>query len=164
MNIQTEYSQIHGLLSLSKSKREFERILCVWLKMALSLSSKQIAIAIGWSPASVRRVQARYAKTGIECFIARATGGRKRANISFEREKQILAKFARQTRRGSALNVQEIRQAYERSVGRPVSPSTIYRLIHRHGLRRFLPRAKEFHNETSVRSDRNQSQNEGNDA
>lgn len=142
MNIQTNRWVVHGLLSKTKSKREFERILCVWLKIALSLNSKQIGIAIDWAPASVRRIQARFAKEGIDCFAIRSTGGRRRENISMERERWILAKFVRQAKRGSALNVRQIRQAYELSAGKAVSLSTIYRLIERHGLRRFLPRAR----------------------
>jgi transposase len=142
MDIQTDSSTVRRLLSESKSKGEFERILCVWLKMVLSLNSKQAATAIGWTPASVRRMRARFAKEGIECFATKATGGRKRANISMEREKQILAKFARQAKRGELLNVQQIKQAYEQSAGKSVPNSTIYRLIERHGLRRFLPRAR----------------------
>lgn len=144
MNNQTDRSTIHRLLRETKNKQEFERILCVWLKMALSLSSKQIAIAIGWTPASVRRIQARFSREGIECFVNKRSGGRKRENISIEREKQILAKFARQTRRGAALNVQQIKYAYELSAEKSVSRSTIYRLIERHGLRRFLPRARSI--------------------
>jgi transposase len=142
MTIQTDRSTIYRLLSEVKTKQEFERILCVWLKMALSLNSKQIASAIAWTPASVRRVQARFVKEGVGCFARKPSGGRKRANISLEREKQILAKFVRQTRRGVVLNVQQIKQAYELSAGKRVSRSTIYRLIERHALKRFLPRAR----------------------
>jgi|SRR5579872_91796 len=148
MNIQADHSTVHRLLRETKSKQEFERILCVWMKMALSLNSKQIATAIGWTAASVRRVQARFAKEGVECFVRKPTGGRKRANISLERETHILAKFARQARRGGMLDVQQIKRAYELSVAKTVSRSTIYRLIERHGLKRFLPLAKLSRNAT----------------
>lgn len=142
MNIHADASTVRQCLSEASTKREFERVLCVWLKMALSLTSSQIAIAIGWTPASVRRIQARFAKEGAACFINRLRGGRKRANISIEREKQILANFVRQTKRGNVLNVQQIQKAYELSAGKRVPRSSIYRLIERHGLRRFLPRAR----------------------
>lgn len=142
MNIDTDYSTVRRALHEAKDKREFEKILCVWLRVSLSLSSKQIAMAIGWKDASVRRIQARFAREGIACFAAKSIGGRKRANISIEREKQILEKFARLARRGILLNVSGIKQAYELSAGKTVAKSTIYRLIDRHGLRRFLPRAR----------------------
>jgi transposase len=138
----TDYLSVEKVLRESRNKEEFERILCVWLKIALALNSRQVAMAIGWTAASVRRMQARFAKDGIQCFACKAPGGRKRENISISREKQILEKFVRQTRGGSALNVQEIKRAYELSAGKSVPRSTIYRLIDRHGLRRFLPRAR----------------------
>lgn len=142
MNTPIDHSQVYRLLRETKSKWEFERILCVWLKTALSLNSEQIAIAIGWTAASVRRIQARFAKEGVQCFALKPKGGRKRANMSLEREKHILEKFARLARRGATLNVQQIKQAYELSVNKAVSRSTIYRLIERHGLKRFLPKAR----------------------
>lgn len=142
MTIEADHSAVRRALDEAEDKRELERVLCVWLKMSLSLNSKQIATAIGWKDASVRRVQARFAKQGITCFVTKSPGGRKRANISIEREKQIIEKFARQTRRGVVLNVPEIKQAYELSAGKTVVKSTIYRLIDRHGLRRYLPRAR----------------------
>jgi transposase len=141
MNTDTAYATVQGKLRDAKTKNEFERVLCVWLKLSLSLNSRQIAKAIGWTDASVRRLQARYAKEGVDCFTGKPTGGRKRENISRERETKILDKFARQAKRGTPLDVKEIKNAYERSAGKTVAWSTIYRLISRHGLRRFLPRA-----------------------
>jgi transposase len=128
----------------SKDKEHFQRVLCVWLKLSLSLSSTKIALAIGWKPAHVRTVQARFKKQGVQSLVSKRKGGRKRENISFDREAQILDKFARRARRGHALDVGQIQKAYELSVGRQVPRSTIYRVIARHGLRRFLPRARTF--------------------
>jgi hypothetical protein len=81
-------------------------------------------------------------KEGVQCFTPKRAGGRKRANLSVDREKRILEKFARRAKRGLALNVRQIKHAYELSVGKGVPDSTIYRLIHRHHLGRFLPRAR----------------------
>jgi transposase len=142
MNIETNYATLLRALREANSKKEFARIQCVWLKLALSLNSKQIAIAVGSTPVSVRRIQARFAKEGFKCFVTKPTGGRRRENISLEREKTILDKFMRQAKRGIPLDVQRFKRAYELSAGKKVPPSTIYRLINRHGLRRFLPRAK----------------------
>jgi hypothetical protein len=135
-------STIQKAMEQSKTKDEFKKILCVWLKEALSLTSTQIAIALGQTPTAVRKTQSRFMKEGIETLLSKQKGGRKRENISFNREKQILAKFQRLAQRGSALNIRHIQMAYELSVGKAVARSTIYRLIARHGLRRYLPRAR----------------------
>jgi transposase len=133
---------IQKALEQSKTKDEFKKVLCIWLKVSLSLNSKQIAIGIGQTPAAVRKTQSRFAKEGIQAFFTKQRGGRKRENISFGREKQILNKFQRRARRGFVLSVTEIQRAYEHSAGKTVAQSTIYRLIARHGLRRYLPRAR----------------------
>jgi transposase len=142
MNNKSHFDEIQHALRTAKTKQEFSRVLCVWLKMAFSMNSQQIARAIGGKASSVRRTQARFIREGIQSFKTKPTGGRKRANISIEREAQILEKFARQAKRGIVLDVRQITQAYELSVGKTVPRSTIYRLIDRHGLRRFLPRAR----------------------
>jgi transposase len=136
-------SQVQHALRSARSKSEFQRILCIWLKMSFSFTSEQLAIAIGRSPVFVRKIQSRFAKESIQCFAEKKKGGRKREYISFEREEQILTKFHRQAQRGNSMDVQAIRKAYELSVGKEVSPSTVYRLIARHGLRRYLPRSRQ---------------------
>lgn len=133
---------VEKALRESKSKQQFQRVLCVWLKFHFSFSSEKIALAIGLKPSSVRNVQARFKKLGIQCFLYKNKGGRRRENMSFNRETQILSKFARRARQGFTLNVGQIQKAYELSVGRTVPRSTIYRLLARHGLRHFLPRAR----------------------
>lgn len=137
-----DVTAIKRALDQSNGKDEFRRVLCVWLRETLSLTSSQIAVALGQTPAAVRRVQSRFARYGLEAITGKRRGGRRRANISLPREKQIIHKFLRQARRGAVLNVSEIHKAYELSAGKTVSLSTIYRLIARHGLRRYLPRAR----------------------
>lgn len=117
-------------------------MLCIWLKHTLSLSSREIALGIGTTPEAVRKIQSRFAKEGLQALLGKLKGGRKRENISLAREEQILSKFLRRAQRGSVLDVAEIQRAYELSAGKSVARSTIYRLLARHGLRHYLPRAR----------------------
>jgi transposase len=133
--------ELQQKLESSHTKKEFQRVLCIWLKIEFSFTSMQIARAIGWKSPSVRRIQSRYCKEGAQCFLGKQRGGRRRENIHFERECTIVDKFLRRLRRGGVLNISQLRSAYEFSVGKAVSLSTIYRLIHRHGMRRYLARA-----------------------
>lgn len=138
----TDILDIQKALEQSTTKDEFKKVLCLWLKVALSLTSTQIAVALGQTPTAVRKIQSRFAKEGIEASFRKQKGGRKRENISVAREKQILDKFLRRAQRGYVLHVAEIQKAYELSAGKTVARSTIYRLIARHGLSRYLPRAR----------------------
>jgi len=134
----TQFAAVENELTRSENKTQFQRVLCVWLRLSLTLSSSDIARAIGWKPSSVRSVQARFKREGVQCFSRRSKGGRKRENMSFDREAKILYKFARRARKGRVLDVRQIKQAYELSIGKAVPWSTIYRLIARHGLRHLL--------------------------
>lgn len=153
MNLDFGAHELERALLTCETKRELQRLLCVWLKVSLSLTSKQIALAIGWTPAAVRRLQSSAARQGIDFYRDHPKGGRRHAYIPLSREKQIMVQFARRARRGQSLDVGGLRRVYELSVGKRVSLSTIYRLIERHGLRRFLPAARKTRN-TDARDDR----------
>jgi transposase len=142
MQIKTEVSVVQNALENAKTKAEFQRVLCVWLKIMFSLKASQIALAICWPSERVRKTQSRFAREGVQCFYPKLRGGRKRENISLNRERQILSQFVRRAKRGFSLDLKQIQRAYELSAGKKVARSTIYRLIERHGLRRYLPRGR----------------------
>jgi transposase len=142
MDIENQRLLVYNALLKSQTKLELQKILCVWMKLSLELNAKQIALSIGWTAGRVRKMQSRFSRDGIQGFYKKPRGGRKREYLSLDRERQILDKFARRAKRGFSLDFSAIREAYELSVGRPVSRSTIYRLIERHDLRKYLPRAR----------------------
>jgi hypothetical protein len=45
--------RLAALLKEAKSKAEYQRIQCVWLRAALGLRAAQIALALGWQVGSV---------------------------------------------------------------------------------------------------------------
>ena len=51
-------------LKLAKTKGEFQRVQCLWLRASLGLSADKVATAIGWHAGSVRKLQARYLREG----------------------------------------------------------------------------------------------------
>ena len=129
-------------LQRAKSKAEFQRIQCLWLRAALGLSSEQVATAIGWRPTSVRRVQSLYLRQGEVVFEGVGRGGRRRQNLTVEQERQLLEPFVSRAEPGGLLVVSEIQTAYERAVGHGVPKSTVYRMLARHGWRKLVPRPR----------------------
>lgn len=69
-------------------------------------------------------------------------GGRRHQYLTLEEEEQFLALFFAQAEHGEIATVREIHCAFEERVGHPVDDSTIYRLLHRHGWRKCMPRPK----------------------
>jgi hypothetical protein len=53
------YENLAMDLKRAKTKAEFQRVQCLWLRASLDRSADQVATALGWHPASVRKLQAR---------------------------------------------------------------------------------------------------------
>ena len=133
---------LEQLLKKVKTKTQFQRVQCLWLRASLGLSSQDVAIAIGWNASSVRHLQALFLKEGEAVLQASKRGGRYRANITTDEENSFLASFLEKSVRGEILVVSEIKSAYEKIVGHAVPKSTIYRILARHGWRKITPRPR----------------------
>ena len=128
------------MLKKARSKAEYQRIQCVWLRATLGLSSQQVAEALGWQASSVRHVQARYFERGEEALRDQPQGGRYHAHLTAEEEQQLLAPFLEKAHAGEIVVAAPIQRAYEERLGRPVHHSVIYRALHRQGWRKVQPR------------------------
>ena len=62
------------------------------------------------------------------------------AYLSIEEEIEFLESFIERAQQGHLTTTQEIQTAFETKVGTSVAPSTIYRLLDRHGWRKLMPR------------------------
>lgn len=134
--------ELEGLLAGAKSRAQYQRVQCVWLRATLGLSSDEVARAVGWHPASVRRVQAAYLKQGAWALCTVGRGGRRHENLSLEQEKALLQAFWPLAERGGILEVSAVKAAYEARVGHGVAKSTVYRMLKRHGWRKIAPRPR----------------------
>jgi transposase len=128
------------LLQEARSKAEYQRVQCVWLRATLGLSSSQIAQALGWQASSVRHVQARYLREGEDTLRDKPHGGRYHAHLTLAEEQQLLAPFLAQAEQGEIVIAAPVQQAYEDRLGHPVHHSVVYRALHRQGWRKVQPR------------------------
>lgn len=129
-------------LKQADSRSQYQRIQCVLIRATLGSSAAQIAQVLGWSTATVHVIHSHWAKEGGAIFELRGRGGRRHQNLSAEQEAQLLAPFIERASAGGMLKVAEIQQAYEQQAGKLVAPSTIYRLLDRHGWRKLVPRPR----------------------
>jgi len=129
-------------LKQADSHPEYQRIQCVLIRATLGSSAAQIAQLLGWSTATVHVIHSRWAKEGDVIFELRARGGRRHQHLTAEQEARVLAPFIARAHAGGMLKVAEIQQAYEQQAGKAVAPSTIYRLLGRHGWRKVVPRPR----------------------
>lgn len=69
-------------------------------------------------------------------------GGRRHENMTVEEEIGFLKQFKEKAEKGMIVEVKEIKEAYEKIVGRSKSHAQIYNVLHRHGWRKVMPRSK----------------------
>ncbi|MCW0209147.1 MAG: winged helix-turn-helix domain-containing protein [Achromobacter sp.] len=129
-------------LKRAGSHAEYQRIQCVLIRATLGSSAAQIAQLLGWSTATVHVLHSRWAKEGDAIFDLRGRGGRRHQYLSPEQEQELLAPFVERAQAGGMLTVADIQQAYQERSGKAVAPSTIYRLLDRHGWRKVVPRPR----------------------
>ena len=145
---QTE--ELKDSLRKAKSKGEFQRVQCVWLRALWGMRAEQIAEAIGWSVSRVKQIQGRYFQQGTQAFQGPGRGGRRRENLTRAQEEALLAGFLAKAKTGGVLVVSEIKAVYEQAVGRAVPKSTVYRMLARQGWRKITPRPRHPHSDTQA--------------
>lgn len=110
------------------------------LPLDYGLSLEQTAQVIGRSPAWTCRLRNRFLAGEIVGDGQRPSrGGRRRQNLTLEQERTVLAPFLDRARTGGILVVGQVKNELEATLGRPMAPSSVYNLLHRHGWRKLAP-------------------------
>ncbi len=130
---------------------ELRRALSVVLSGVMGLTLPRVGDLLGRSRATVARFQAEFREwlSGRQ-DKEKSWGGRRRAYLTFEEEKEFLSGFFEAASRGSILVVNEVRTALEKRLGHKVAETTVYRMLERHGWRKIVPRRRHPKAEKSV--------------
>lgn len=144
-------ARIPVLLQQVADADAYRRLLCV--KLALDgKAAAEIAAVLGWNLHSVHRVWGRYRAEGEAALLGRPRGGRRHAYLTPAEEDALLAPFLARAEAGGVLVAGPIQAAYEHRVGKAVPPSTIYRLLGRHGWRKVAPRRRHPDQDAAVQA------------
>ena len=119
-----------------------QRWLIIYNALVEPRPAEDIARHCGVSKATVHAVISRYNRIGVAAIETPGKGGRRRQYLTLDEEKEFLTPFFAQAEQGQIATVGQIWQAFEQRVGHEVDDSTIYRLLHRHGWRKVMPRPK----------------------
>ena len=124
----------------ARTVEELRAAQAVVLPLKCGLSLAQTAEAIGVSVRWASALRSRYLR------IARGEeapkpgrGGRRRQNLTPEREAEFLAPFLESAKAGGVLVAGPVHRALEARLGRKVALSSVYNLLHRHGWRKLAP-------------------------
>ena len=128
--------KIYAALKTTRTKSQYQKALCLWMRAALEMTSEQIALALAMSPTGVRKIQARWRHVGNAVFKETGKGGPHNVFLTRKVERAFLDRLAGAAISANAvLDARFIQEEYEKRVGHPVSYPVIYRMLRRHGWR-----------------------------
>lgn len=112
----------------------------VLLPALLGATLEQTATVLGVGRATVGRYQAKVRRRlRHPAELEPQWGGRRRASMSVEEEREFLQPWVELSADGGMLVVGPLRAALAQRLGRPVTHSVVYRLLARHGWRKVAP-------------------------
>lgn len=132
--------EIRKMLKDAKNKWEHRRIQCVLLRVSQKLTAEKVGEIVGIHTASVWRIWSRYLKGGMKAIVGEKRGGRYHVSLTEKEEKAMLKPLKKRAAEGQLVTIREVHEAVCRKSGVKRALSTTYRLLHRHGWRKVMPR------------------------
>lgn len=128
------------IIRTTHDAHELRRAQAFLLPYTLGFSLDQVAAIIGKSYATAERLRKEFPVAVRSRGTSRRDwGGRRRQNMTFNEEQNLLAPFFEKAKEGGILIVTPIKIAYEEKTGKNVAESTIYRMLARHNWRKLAP-------------------------
>lgn len=102
-------------------------------------TSRAIAEHLSVSKSLVHKTISEYNRKGASSIETKGRGGRYHSYLTVEEEQQFMEGFTSLAQKGQIATVGEIKEAYEKKIGKTVHKTTIYRLMQRTGWRKIVP-------------------------
>ena len=135
-----EIAEIQKARKRTADKRVDRRLKALEMR-AQGQSAEDVARACEYHPSYITTLVAKYRKGGLAAITENHYPGNRR-NMSVEQEAAILEPFQKRIEAGVMVEISEIKAAYQKEVDHPISAAQIYYVLHRHGLRKIMPRSQ----------------------
>ena len=135
-------AKLEVLLKETKDTEVLRLVQTIYLRAKHGFLPKQIAQITGYSVGTVYNLHSRYLKEGDHIFYIGRSGGRMAAYMTPDEEADFLRPFIEDGDAGGILEVGSIHKAHCAKLGKNIPLSTTYRLLHRHGWRKIMPRSR----------------------
>ena len=132
-------------LRLMKARRrqpDYRRFQVVYLAAAEARTDAEIARITGYAVRTVREILTRCRRDGVASLVDKPRGGRHCENMTLAEEKAVLSSFFERAQKGGVLIVTDIHNALNAQVGKTLSKTTVYDILHRHNWRKIAPRRR----------------------
>jgi transposase len=128
------------LAARAESAEDLRCAQAVLLPALLNATLEETAAVLGVGRATVSRYQTKVRRRLTHPAQRDPQwGGRRRAAMSIEEEREFLQPWAQLSADGGMLVIGPLRAALAQRLGRPVTHSVVYRLLARHGWRKVAP-------------------------
>ena len=134
------YQEIVDAEKATKSKRLSKKLSILLIRFG-GKTIAETAEQMNCSEAKVKRTVAEYMKSGLKEFMRTKQQGNHRL-LSLEKEKEILSRFDEESMNGEIVEIKDIKQAFDKEIGKETRTGYIYEVLKRHGWRKVMPRAK----------------------
>lgn len=121
--------------------RNVQRWLVIWNALIEPRPAKDIGKSTGMAEQTVHNIISQYNRNGPKALETPGRGGRKKAYLNLEEERELLKSFETKALTGQVATAKDIKKEIEKKVGHAVHKSTVYRMMRRHGWRKVVPRA-----------------------
>ncbi len=143
MNVDREIEALEKLCKQLKGKTEYRRLQCVLLRVKYGKEVDAIAEMLQLHRRTVYKHQERYRREGLETFKARKPGPPEGPRLmTSDEEKALLKALETQAGEGQLLMGNQVKQALEDKIGRPIGLSTVYLFLHRNDWSKQKPRPR----------------------
>lgn len=136
----------------AKSVDSHTKRLVIWLTY-LGFHANQVSDYLQISKQAVWLWVGQYNKLGPEGLSRRGRGGRRWFFISLSEEKAFLDSLLEGSARGEILTAKQILPELEKLLGRQISLSYVYKLLHRHNWRKLGPRPHHVKSDKKIQDD-----------
>ena len=128
-----------------KRKQNKDKTVDKWLEVLLlqaeGKSRFEIAQRTGFGKQYITELVGEYRSKGLLEYCTKQYKGNRR-NMSVVEEEALLSSFKGLAEQGQVIEISAIKAAYEEKVGHSIGGSQIYRVLHRHGWRKVMPRGE----------------------
>lgn len=134
-------SEIKGNLTQSRTSLTYSRWQIIYLIQVGNVHSAELlAPLVNLSVHSIYKIVERYNLDGISSINYKPKGGRRKALLSIEEEKELFLSLEDKASKGLIKTANDIRTVVEQKTGKPVSDDYLWDLLQRNGWKKKMPR------------------------
>lgn len=135
-----EYQAILEAIKVNRDKL-VDRRLPVLKYRYERMPDQKIAEITGYHIKRIGQICKEYKDQGLEIFAKKKYGGNHRS-LSESKEREILAEFEKKAEDGQIITVHEIKEAFDKRLGKDTGRVYVYMVLRRHQWRKVMPRAR----------------------